>query len=581
MAKLTTRTLATGASLNDLIHIVITGDTSQSVDGSSYKASLSQLVPLFGGSPDVFTTGGTSNSSGGTITFTNSTGGTFTVSGLTTPFTGGSGNCITSFYTENIHACVDEITVHNRVQSVGSDAQGTLSFAFGDNVEAVGNYSHAEGGETQAIGIFSHAEGTNTIASGITSHAEGLDTQAIGDGSHAEGTGTIASGNTSHAEGEGTLALGNASHAEGTTTIAIGDYSHAEGYRTLAGTNKGYLATGLTAGVIYLSSSYGDITTEYTSDDYVYINDVSYANTLTETYRKVSGATFNGSETIIYLYDISTSTTSFAVVGNTGPVSIWNGDQNVGGYVSNTKGSNAAALGDFSMAVNETNNALSKSTFAQGKANTVFGINSCVFNNNNYVVGTSSVSFGDSNVVEGDISFIIGSSNEINSNYAFAGGEANLNNGELSFIFTNQCTINNSQGAILGGISNLIQSGDTDNSTILGGINNSISGLTPSDQVYDSSIIGGSGNTVQSFSSVIVGGEGNTLIGGRSVVLGGIGISATASDTAYAPNLVLAFSGTPTSSLDLVGEPGSLLWDDSYFYYKDNTGWKRLSGATL
>jgi hypothetical protein len=553
MAKLTTRTLATGASLNDLIHIVITGDTSQSVDGSSYKASLSQLVPLFGGSPDVFTTGGTSNSSGGTITFTNSTGGTFTVSGLTTPFTGGSGNCITSFYTENIHACVDEITVHNRVQSVGSDAQGTLSFAFGDNVEAVGNYSHAEGGETQAIGIFSHAEGTNTIASGITSHAEG----------------------------EATLALGNASHAEGTTTIAIGDYSHAEGYRTLAGTNKGYLATGLTAGVIYLSSSYGDITTEYTSDDYVYINDVSYANTLTETYRKVSGATFNGSETIIYLYDISTSTTSFAVVGNTGPVSIWNGDQNVGGYVSNTKGSNAAALGDFSMAVNETNNALSKSTFAQGKANTVFGINSCVFNNNNYVVGTSSVSFGDSNVVEGDISFIIGSSNEINSNYAFAGGDDNINNGTYSFIFSKQSTINNSQGAILGGIFNLIQSGDTDNSTILGGINNSISGLTPSDQVYDSSIIGGSGNTVQSFSSVIVGGEGNTLIGGRSVVLGGIGISATASDTAYAPNLVLAFSGTPTSSLDLVGEPGSLLWDDSYFYYKDNTGWKRLSGATF
>ena len=553
MAKLTTRTLATGASLNDLIHIVITGDTSQSVDGSSYKASLSQLVPLFGGSPDVFTTGGTSNSSGGTITFTNSTGGTFTVSGLTTPFTGGSGNCITSFYTENIHACVDEITVHNRVQSVGSDAQGTLSFAFGDNVEAVGDYSHAEGGETQAIGIFSHAEGTNTIASGITSHAEG----------------------------EATLALGNASHAEGTTTIAIGNYSHAEGYRTLAGTNKGYLATGLTAGVIYLSSSYGDITTEYTSDDYVYINDVSYANTLTETYRKVSGATFNGSETIIYLYDISTSTTSFAVVGNTGPVSIWNGDQNVGGYVSNTKGSNAAALGDFSMAVNETNNALSKSTFAQGKANTVFGVNSCVFNSNNYVVGTSSVSFGDSNVVEGDISFIIGSSNEINSNYAFAGGDDNINNGTYSFIFSKQSTINNSQGAILGGIFNLIQSGDTDNSTILGGINNSISGLTPSDQVYDSSIIGGSGNTVQSFSSVIVGGEGNTLIGGRSVVLGGIGISATASDTAYAPNLVLAFSGTPTSSLDLVGEPGSLLWDDSYFYYKDNTGWKRLSGATF
>ena len=537
MAKLTTRTLATGASLNDLIHIVKTGDTSQSIDGSSYKASLSQLVPLFGGSPDIRVTGGTANSSGGTITFTNSTGGTFTVSGLTTPFTGGSGNCITSFYTNNIHACSNEITVHNRVQSTGSDAQGTLSFAFGNNVEAVGNYSHAEGGETQAIGIFSHSEGTNTIASGITSHAEG----------------------------QSTLALGNSSHAEGVETRAIGNYSHAEGYRTLAGTNKGYLATGLTAGVIYLSSSYGNITTEYTSDDYVYINDVSYANTLTETYRKVSGATFNGSQTIIYLYDISTSTSSFAVVGNTGPVSTWNGNQNVGGFVSNTKGSSAAALGDFSMAVNETNNALSKSTFAQGKSNTVFGINSCVFNSNNYVVGTSSVSFGDSNKIEGNNSFIIGASNEINSNYAFAGGEANLNNGELSFIFSNQSTINNSQGAILGGIFNLIQSGDTDNSTILGGKYNTITGSGPSAPVYDSAIIGGSGNTVSTF---------------RSVILGGTGITATLSNTVYVPNIVLAYSGTPTSSLDTLGEPGSLRWDNSYFYYKDNTGWKRISGTT-
>ena len=553
MAKLTTRTLATGASLNDLIHIVITGDTSQSVDGSSYKASLSQLVPLFGGSPDVYLTGGTAVSSGGTLTFTNSTGGTFTVSGLTTPFTGGSGNCITSFYTENIHACVDEITVHNRVQSTGSDAQGTLSFAFGDDVEAIGNYSHAEGGETQAIGIFSHAEGANTIASGITSHAEG----------------------------ESTLAFGNASHAEGTTTIAIGNYSHAEGYRTLAGTNTGYLATGLTAGVIYLSSSYGDITTEYTSDDYVYINDVSYANTLTETYRKVSGATFNGSETIIYLYDILTSTSSFAVVGNTGGVSTWNGDQNVGGYVSNTKGSSTAALGDFSMAVNETNNALSKSSFAQGKGNTVFGINSCVFNNNNYVVGTNSASFGTGNDVDAQISFSLGATNIIRADESFAGGRNNLVNGLQGFVFSFGSIMNSQYGAILAGTENLIESGTTQHSTILGGESNTITGLSPSDPVYDSSIIGGSGNTVQSFSSVIVGGEGNTISSGsRSIVLGGTGITATLSNTVYVPNLVLTYSGTPSGSTSSDGVAGSLLWDDTYFYYKDNTGWKRISGAT-
>lgn len=538
MATLTSRTLSTGASLNDLIHIVITGDTSQSASGSSYKASLSQLVPLFGGSPDVYLTGGTAVSSGGTLTFTNSTGGTFTVSGLTTPFTGGSGNCITSFYTNNIHACSNEITVHNRVQSTGSDAQGTLSFAFGNNTQALSNYTHAEG--------------SNTIASGITSHAEG----------------------------QSTLALGNSSHAEGIETRAIGNYSHAEGYRTLAGTNKGYLATGLTAGVIYLSSSYGNITTEYTSDDYVYINDVSYANTLTETYRKVSGATFNGSQTIIYLYDISTSTSSFAVVGNTGPVSTWNGNQNVGGFVSNTKGSSAAALGDFSMAVNETNNALSKSTFAQGKSNTVFGINSCVFNSNNYVVGTSSVSFGDSNKIEGNNSFIIGASNEINSNYAFAGGEANLNNGEYSFIFSNQSTINNSKGAILGGVFNLIQSGDTDNSTILGGELNVISGATPSDPCYNSTIIGGSGNIVTYLNSAIIASEGSVLGADHSVILGGLNITGTAVNTVYVPHLVIKSNFTPSGTTDPVGEVGQITYDSTYLYYRGSSGWKRISGAT-
>ena len=48
--KLTDRILASGATLNDLIHIVITGDTSQNPAGSSYKIPMSAYAPLFGGS---------------------------------------------------------------------------------------------------------------------------------------------------------------------------------------------------------------------------------------------------------------------------------------------------------------------------------------------------------------------------------------------------------------------------------------------------------------------------------------------------------------------------------------------------
>lgn len=72
MATLTSRTLAQSTAITPttLIHIVTTADTSQSVDGSSYKAELQQLSSIFSGS-----------------------------------FSGGSGNCITDLYVSNIHSC--------------------------------------------------------------------------------------------------------------------------------------------------------------------------------------------------------------------------------------------------------------------------------------------------------------------------------------------------------------------------------------------------------------------------------------------------------------------------------------------
>lgn len=49
MAKLTDKTLATGATLNDLVHIVITSDISQDPAGSSFKANLGQIGSAVGG----------------------------------------------------------------------------------------------------------------------------------------------------------------------------------------------------------------------------------------------------------------------------------------------------------------------------------------------------------------------------------------------------------------------------------------------------------------------------------------------------------------------------------------------------
>ena len=525
MATLTSRTLATGATLNDLIHIVITGDTSQSPSGSSYKATLSQLVPLFGGSPDVYLTGGTAVSSGGTITFTNSTGGTFTVSGLTTPFTGGSGNCITSFYTNNIHACTDEITVHNRVQSVGSDAQSSLSFAFGNNVQALSNNSHAEG--------------LVTIASGNTSHAEGFNTKSFG------------------------------------------EFSHSEGTNTRTGTNTAYLATGLTSGVLYLSDVYGDVTTNYTNDEFIWIHDAPFGGFLTDDFQKVSGTTFSGGQTIIYLYNNTLSATNDLYLGDTNDPSSWVGNETAGGRSASVKGFASGAIGTNSFAGGQGNYSYGWNTFTTNKSNKVFGNASSAFGTANRVYGTSSSSFGDSNEIEANIGFSVGTGNEIYADKSFLGGNDCISSGDTSFGFGQQHTIYGEFGAILGGTTHTIQSGVTESCVILGGEQNVISGETSSDPCYNSSILGGTGNIVKYYNSAIVGSENSTLIADHSVILGGISISGTQSETVYVPNFVVKGNFTPpTGTTDPTGEVGQITYDSSYLYYRDTSGWKRLSGAT-
>lgn len=486
MAKLTTRTLATGVTLNDLIHIVITGDTSQDPDGSSYKSNFSQVLPLFGGS---------------------------------------SGNCISDFYVQNIHACIDEITVHNRVQAIGSDAQSLLSFAFGGNVQALERYTHAEG----------------------------LDT----------------------------IAFGTTSHSEGSGTTSFGSYSHSEGVGSRTGTNNGYLATGLTPNALYLDSSYGDVTSRFVSDQFIYLDDQQFiGSSLIDEFRKVSGATFVLGQTIVYLLGVTLFTASQVIVGDTGQPNTWLGDMTVGGYGANSKGKDTSSIGEYSISLGYGGSASGTNSFSSGKGNKVFGDQSASFGNDNQIAGTSSFIIGSNSTLNGNLSMVVGTSNQLYSNESFAGGTGNISNSDTSFIFSKQSTISNTQGAILGGNVNLIQSGDTNNSSIIGGQFNTISGLAPSDPTTDSVILGGSGNTISSHKSAIIGGSGNIVNGSRTVILGGDNISGTSSDTTYVSKFVIYYSGTPTGTTDTNGEPGSVLWDDSYLYYKDYIGWKRLSGAT-
>lgn len=63
--RLTDRLLASGISLNNLVHIVNTGDTTQNPYGSSFKGTVQQLATAIGGSGGLFvlTTSGTTGPS--------------------------------------------------------------------------------------------------------------------------------------------------------------------------------------------------------------------------------------------------------------------------------------------------------------------------------------------------------------------------------------------------------------------------------------------------------------------------------------------------------------------------------------
>ena len=597
MAKLTTRTLASGVTTDDLIHIVITGDTSQDQAGSSYKASIQQVFDAY---PYVTFTGGTYNSGTGTITITNNTGGTVSITGVTSGggsvFTGGtvngptnftnglsantisattyynlpgssSGNCFVDFYVRNVHGC-SPISIWDETQTRASNAYGILSFALGNMTETWGNYSYANG------------------------------------------------------------------------------------QRTRTGSDNGYLVNSCTAGVCVLDSSYGDTTADYTTGatSFIVFDDMSYSAIYSTYVASVSAVTFNGTNTIVYLNDISVDTFGQpGVISNTNPPNGWLGDQVFGGTFASANGSGSVSIGvgsssngessfsignyssasnisksygpysssegknsvtygvgshsegESTMAIGVASHSEGGNTIATGDFSHAEGINTQAIGLTSHAEGTNSVASGmfshaeGSSTASGIFSHAQGDSSVASGQYAHsqnkgtqaiggsthAGGFGGIARGEVSFSHGVLTEANGPTTAVLGGDLNIISSGNTYGSAILGGSGNTITYLSLTDDVTISVIIGGSGNTVTSFESAIIGGEFNNVTAPRSVILGGANITANTSDTTYVPNFVIAESYTPTSSADTVGEPGSITWDNTYLYYKTNTGWRRLNGSTF
>jgi hypothetical protein len=325
-------------------------------------------------------------------------------------------------------------------------AIGDYSHAEGYDTIAYGYASHAEGELTLAYGQYSHAEGYYTTASGDFSHAEGESTVAYGYAAHAEGYNTISSGSYSHAEGSSTTASGDSAHAEGLSTIASGDFSHAEGSYTKTGGDNGYLAISVSAGLVTLSGSYGDVSADYPTGNYLYFNDYAYDNSYSTGALIIDSTSFNGTETEILLVDTGINTTT-AVVGNINlnPAN-WTGDQVYGapyshtegedtlaiGYAAHAEGANTQAIGQLSHAEGSTTRASGQASHAEGNTTTASGDYSHAEGEGTIASGLVSHAEGASTTASGDSAHAEGYGTTASGDYSHAEGDNSLAFGDYS-----------------------------------------------------------------------------------------------------------------------------------------------------
>jgi hypothetical protein len=325
------------------------------------------------------------------------------------------GNNITGTTNDTVY--VPNLTVYDNVQSFGSSATGTTSFAFGNNVKAHGNFSHAEGYLTTASGIYSHAEGSYTTASGFRSHAEGNQTTAsglycshsegaytlaLGTGSHAEGWGTTASGDYSHTEGRETIALGNYSHTEGSGTTAIGDYSHVHGFGSVASGitshAEGYYTTALgnyshTEGGGTTAS--GDFGAHAEGNNTIASGDTSHS----EGEQTTAIGQYSHAEGFL---TTAIGQSSHAEGGETTASGYWSHSEGLlttaSGYASHAEGQYSKAIGSDSHAEGYLTKAIGTDSHSGGFNSTALGDTSFIHSKNSLVSGDRSVVIGGQNI---------------------------------------------------------------------------------------------------------------------------------------------------------------------------------------
>jgi len=216
-------------------------------------------------------------------------------------------------------------------------------------------------------------------------------------------------------------------HAEGAFTETRADYSHAEGMSTYTGIANGVVGT-ITAGLITIDTSYGDVTTNFVPgytvviDDSLY--DYSYGYNVVGT---ITGSSWDGTNTTVQLVDNTITTTTAIFNSIDYPAS---GVEYFGGLAAHTEGTSATAIGTFSHVEGEANSAFGVASHAEGISSTTIGNYSHAEGGSNYTYGYASHAEGSGNYTLAAYSHAEG-----NGNYAGYLGYSNDGNPITAGVF--------------------------------------------------------------------------------------------------------------------------------------------------
>jgi len=347
--------------------------------------------------------------------------------------------------------------------------------------------------------------------------------------------------------------------SNGSGNIVTGLNSHAEGNSTSAGTTKAYLADSILAGVITLSSSYGNATSSFSVGDYLVLDDRPEPGFFGKVESKIASVTYTAPNTVITVANnlINTEDSTAIVYNITKADSLSVGNITYGGNYSHAEGIQTRASGDYSHAEGFLTVATGDASHAEGYETKALGAYSHAEGQYTVASGLRSHAEGESTVTSGEYSHAEGNRTIASGDHQHVQGQYNITSSVAgAFIHGNGIDVNNR--------SNLIYAYGTGNNGVV-----EITGSLKVSGSITGSLLGTASQSVSSSYALTASYAMNA--GGATVDTGSL--LTTASFNSYTGSSTSQFAGTASfaqSSSNFV-IANTLRLDNTLTDYKTST----------